>query len=252
VLTAPDPATKVALSDAARAAWAADPEMSLGDTPPPDRPARPNRPPLGPPRDVPRRRGMTRDARVALLHAIAHIELNAIDLAWDLLARFGNVLTRPLLDDWVRVAADEARHFVLCELRLGELGAAYGDHAAHDGLWLAAERTLADPLARLAVVPMLFEARGLDTTPATVARLEKGGDPETAAILAEIAEEEISHVRAGVRGFEHLCRARRLDPPATFRRLVGETGFAAVLKPPFNAAARARAGMGREYYAGAH
>ena len=195
-----------------------------------------------------RRRGMGEEARRALIHAIAHIELNAIDLAWDLIVRFGRPDFPPgFFADWVHVADDEARHFSSLNERLGELGSTYGDFPAHDGLWEAAEKTAHCLLFRLAVVPMALEARGLDTTPNTVARLKAGGDARTAIILDGIAEDEINHVGAGRRWFEHFCGLRDKDPVAAFHDYISR-GFGAILKPPFAVDARARAGLGPDYY----
>lgn len=245
------PARKAARAQIAAAALPGPAATSCA--PPPARPARPAQPVLVPPGQVPRRRLGTLQGRVALLHALAHIEFNAIDLGLDMAARFADKIEAEGLDaaafvaDWVRIAADEARHFQLLENRLRALGARYGDLPAHDGLWTAAEATSADPLARLAVAPMALEARGLDVTPAMIERLYAVGDPESAAILEVIHREEVGHVAAGVRWFEALCRVRRLAPEATFRRLVAEH-LAGGLKPPFNAAARAKAGFAVSYY----
>ncbi len=251
VLAEPDPAGKAELSERALKAWrsgALSDLSDLGISRPPSRPARPARPSLQAPRHMARRRGMGLDARRALLHAIAHIELNAIDLAWDLIARFGQPDFPPaFFADWIETAADEARHFLWLNQRLGELGAAYGDLPAHDGLWEAAEKTADCLRFRLAVVPMALEARGLDSTPATIARLEAGGDQASAQILGAIVEEEIAHVAAGRRWFEFFCARRGEDPVAAFRGFIAR-GFTAILKPPFAAEARARAGLGPDYY----
>lgn len=195
-----------------------------------------------------RRNFGTAMGRIALLHALAHIELNAIDLAWDIVARFGDAgLPRAFFDDWQQVAAEESAHFALLAARLGVLGAEYGDLPAHDGLWEAAAATAHDPLARLAIVPLVLEARGLDVTPGMIVRLERAGDVESAAILARIYRDEIGHVAAGRRWFEFLCASRGLDPHRAFRELVG-CHFAGLLKPPFNHAAREAAGFPAEYY----
>lgn len=245
------PARKAALAQIAAAALPGP--SATRPCPPPVRPARPHRPALVAPGQVPRRRLGSLQGRVALLHALAHIEFNAIDLGLDMAARFTGVIKAEGLDanafaaDWVRIAADEARHFELLESRLRAFGASYGDLPAHDGLWTAAEATSADPLARLAVAPMALEARGLDVTPTMIERLHAAGDPESAAILEVIHREEVGHVAAGVRWFEALCLVRRLEPEATFRRLVAEH-LAGGLKPPFNAAARAAAGFAPAYY----
>ena len=251
ILAAGDPADKVALTRRLAEDWRG------GAVPPPMRrdvplrPARPVRPVLVHPRDLPKRKiGASQAGRVALLHALAHIELNAIDLAWDMLARFGADCTdQAFADDWVSVAADEAEHFALLAARLTSLGAGYGDLPAHDGLWQAAERTSHDLLARLAVVPMVLEARGLDVAPPMIARMENAGDRDSTAILCRIYADEVSHVAAGARWFRRLCRERSLDDAATWRGLVRRYCDGA-LRPPFNAPARERAGLPREFYLG--
>ncbi|HEX9535906.1 MAG TPA: ferritin-like domain-containing protein, partial [Stellaceae bacterium] len=219
-----------------------------GSVPPP-RPARPERPQLRPPKEMPKRRAFGSPAgRIALLHALAHIELNAIDLAWDIIARFsGEALPHAFFDDWVGVATEEAVHFELLAERLADFGARYGDLPAHDGLWESAAATADDLLARLAVVPLVLEARGLDVTPEMAATLERVGDPESAAVLRRIYCDEIDHVAAGVRWFDELCRARGLIPEETFRKLVRRY-FKGELKPPFNREARAAAGFPARYY----
>jgi uncharacterized ferritin-like protein (DUF455 family) len=198
---------------------------------------------------MPKRRAFGSVAgRVALLHALAHIELNAIDLAWDIIARFSHEpLPRRFFDDWVGVAAEEGIHFELLVQRLADFGARYGDLPAHDGLWESAAATADDLLARLAVVPLVLEARGLDVTPEMAATLERVGDPESAAVLHRIYRDEIGHVAAGVRWFDELCRARGLTPEETFRELVRRY-FKGELKPPFNHEARAAAGFPARYY----
>ena len=248
VILESEPSAKVALTRLFAAAWQCGDIASVGGTPLPDRPARPAAPELRPPRDMPKRNPSGEAGRVAFLHAIAHIELNAIDLAWDIVGRFtAEDLPRAFYDDWVIVAKDEAEHFDLLSRRLVELGAAYGDLPAHDGLWEAATSTADDLLARLALVPMVLEARGLDTTPTAVRRLRDAGDAASADILETIGVEEIPHVAAGVRWFEYLCARRSLEPVATFRRLVDEH-FRGTLKPPFNDDARAEAGFSPNYY----
>jgi len=251
ILAAPDPAAKVALSRRLGADWRAGAVPPPGQPPVPDRPARPARPALVPPQALPKRKtgaGVAR--RAALLHAIAHIELNAIDLAWDLVARFaGHGLPRDFANDWVDVAAEEAEHFALLSERLAALDAAYGDLPAHDGLWQAAQRTAHDLLARLAVVPLVLEARGLDVGPAMIEKLEHGGDRASADVLRRIVADEIGHVATGMRWFDHACAARGLDPASTWQDLV-QRHCPGALKPPFNAEARSRAGMSPAFYAG--
>jgi uncharacterized ferritin-like protein (DUF455 family) len=248
ILAAGEPAEKVALSRALATRWRAG-GMTIGNAIPPPRPARPARPALCPPRDMPRRRNFGSIAgRIALIHALAHIELNAIDLAWDIIARFpGADLPRGFYDDWVGVAAEEAEHFTLLVDRLGALGAAYGELPAHDGLWEAAAATAHDLLARLAVVPLVLEARGLDVTPEMTLRLERAGDEASAAILRRIYDDEIGHVAVGARWFERLCRQHGLDPEAVFRDKV-RRHFNGALKPPFNRTARDAAGLPQQWY----
>ncbi len=213
------------------------------------RPARPERPRLVAPRDVPRRRINRGSAgRIALLHALAHIELNAIDLAADLVARFGtSELPEAFYDDWLRVLDEEGKHFLLLSGRLAELGSGYGAHDAHDGLWEAAETTAGDILTRLAVVPLVLEARGLDVTPAMIAKLEEVEDPESATILRIVYKEEIGHVTIGRRWFAAIAEGRGLDPWETWPQLV-RRNFRGALKPPFNHEGRAAAGLPRSGY----
>ena len=250
VLTAADPQDKTRLTAEAAEAWRTGVIAEIGRATPPDRPARPPRPELKPPRDVPRRR-ITRGTggRIALLHALAHIELNAIDLAWDIVARFAPDagLPRAFCDDWIAVAADEARHFTLLSERLAALGAAYGDLPAHDGLWEAAEDTAHDLLARLAIVPLVLEARGLDVTPAMIGKLQAAEDADSAALLQVIYDDEIGHVATGKRWFDALCQERGLDPRTSWQDLVARH-FKGKLKPPFNRAGRAAAGLPEDFY----
>lgn len=198
-----------------------------------------------------RRKAGTEKNRIALLHALAHIELNAIDLAWDMVARFGASIAAEMradfLADWIGVAADEAKHFSLLESRLNELDAAYGDLPAHDGLWQAALDTADDLAARLAIVPLVLEARGLDVTPQMIDQFAAANDEASAYILKIIYEEEIGHVRAGYCWFAWLCQRDGRDPAERFRELL-EVRFKGRLKPPFNEAARAKTGMNRAFY----
>jgi uncharacterized ferritin-like protein (DUF455 family) len=224
-------------------------DLPIGTAEPPPRPARPERPMLWPPRDMPKRRHFgSRAGHIALLHALAHIELNAVDLAWDIVARFaGPGLPRGFAEDWAGVAAEEAEHFALLTARLEALGAAYGDLPAHDGLWEAASATAHDLLARLAVVPLVLEARGLDVTPAMIGRLERAGDADSAAVLDRIYRDEIRHVAVGARWFDRLCGDAGLDPAAVFADRVTRY-FRGSLKRPFNRAARDAAGFPASYY----
>jgi len=248
VLQTTEPEAKALASRRAASAWRDGAIATIGQAAPPVRPARPARPELRRPGDMPRRRlGGTR-GRIAMLHAVAHIELNAIDLAWDLIARCAPIaLPRAFFDDWVGVADDEARHYLALADRLAALGAGYGDLPAHDGLWEAAEQTAHDPLARLAVVPPVLEARGLDVTPAMIERLERVGDGDSAKVLQMIYREEIGHVAAGMRWFRHLCDGDPRPPEEIWRTLVARH-FTGQLKPPFNAKARNLAGFPAEFY----
>lgn len=252
VLGEPDPARKAACAHAIAAAWRGGglaPPRFATPAGPPARPARPPVPALVAPGAVRRRRVNSAPAgRIALLHALAHIEFNAIDLAWDMVARFAAAaLPRAFVDDWVRIGDEEATHFTLIARRLAELGAAYGDLPAHDGLWQAAEETAHDLAARLAVVPLVLEARGLDVTPAMATRLRAAGDDASADILDLVYRDEIGHVATGRRWFAFVCAARGREPAAVWRELV-RRHFRGTLKRPFNAAGRAAAGLPRDWY----
>ncbi len=259
ILETPDPAEKVAQSRELAADWRhGQLALSLsGDPSPPARPARPARPELRPPRDMPKRSAAGERGKGALLHALAHIELNAIDLAWDIIARFAP--TEPLLrqfpstaaafcDDWVGVAAEEAMHFEMLVERLRESGLSYGDLPAHDGLWEAATVTADDLLARLALVPLVLEARGLDVTPDTVERLRSHGHDDDAAALEVIYRDEIKHVRAGFKWFSRLAEHRGLQAEIAYRDLVTRH-FKGRVQGPFNVSARASAGFEQKFYA---
>ncbi|MEN3950683.1 ferritin-like domain-containing protein [Iodidimonas sp. SYSU 1G8] len=252
VLTTPGGRDKATLSRVVAAAWARGEISVLGAAIPPDRPARPGTPELLPPAQMPRRRSAgSTGTRIALLHALAHIELNAIDLAWDLIARFAaDDLPREFFDQWVTVAAEEGLHFLLIEDRLAALSAHYGALPAHDGLWEAATETAHDLRARLAIVPMVLEARGLDVTPAMIGRFERSGDEESAAILRIVLRDEIGHVAVGKFWFDYLCARTGDDSPTLWRNLV-RTHFRGALKPPFNREAREKAGFPPDLYLGA-
>lgn len=251
VLSATGAAQKCQLALAAGPA--ADDPSEIG-LKPPDRPGRPAAPVLVSPRDTPKRGLGTTEGRIALLHALAHIELNAVDLAFDMALRFeaevsaAGLDVAAFIDDWLRVGREEARHFLLLEDRLHALGAHYGALPAHDGLWEAAASTADSLLARLAIAPMVLEARGLDVTPDMAGRLALAGDLSSAGILKTIYEEEIGHVGCGLAWFEAVCRTRGADPVETFAFLV-ETRFHGRLKPPFNKAGRMAAGFGPRYHA---
>lgn len=211
-------------------------------TTPPMRPARPDKPRLLMPRYMPKRKNM-----VALLHAITHIEFNAIDLAWDIVARFGKDMPRSFTDDWVRVADDEARHFEMLMERLKSHDATYGDLPAHDGLWQSAMDTAHDLKARLAIVPLVLEARGLDVTPAIISRIEKAQDTASAEVLRIIYDEEINHVYAGQKWFNYLCKKEKIEPKQHYQDMVRQY-FKGQIKPPFNTEARTKAGFEEGFY----
>lgn len=214
----------------------------------PARPGRPERPELIPPRHMEKRSLHTLKGRIALLHALAHIELNAVDLALDIVARFTTErVPHSFFDGWMQVAFEEAKHFRLIRDRLRELGADYGDLPAHDGLWQAAHDTRNDLTARLAVVPLILEARGLDVTPTLQAKMRETGDDASADILDIIYNDEKGHVAVGAKWFRFLCAREKKDPSATFRELV-RTNFRGPLKPPFNDVARAEAGLTPSFY----
>jgi uncharacterized ferritin-like protein (DUF455 family) len=208
------------------------------DAPSPGRPARPR---IVPPRDLPKRGSGSALGRATLLHAIAHIELNAIDLALDAVWRFAD-LPDAWYGDWLLVAGEEAAHFTLLADELERRGYGYGAFDAHAGLWEMALRTRGDPLARVALVPRLMEARGLDVTPGIQARLARSGDPVGAALLQRILDDEVGHVAIGNRWYRWLCARRGLDPLAAWDGLAAEHG-ASRPRPPFNVRARLRAGF---------
>jgi uncharacterized ferritin-like protein (DUF455 family) len=249
VLLAAEPMAKIRAAREAARAWRRGRLAHAFDVTMPERPARPAAPVLLPPSQMPKRgKGGSERGRIAMLHALAHIEFAAIDLAFDLAGRFGAGFPPAFVSDWLGVGADEAMHFALLDRRLRALGSCYGAMPAHDGLWEAAAETAADPLARLAIVPLVLEARGLDVTPAAIDRFRAAGDERSAAILARIYRDEIRHVAAGTRWFVTACEARRIAPVSEWQRLV-RRHFRGVLKPPFNASARDEAGLSREWYA---
>ena len=204
-------------------------------------PGRPARPRLLEALQVPSRSAFTTEGRAALLHAIAHIEFNAINLALDVTWRFAG-MPPEFYRDWLRVAAEEALHFDLLRTHLRTLGHGYGDFDAHDGLWTMAERTAGDVLARIALVPRTLEARGLDATPPLQAKFTKAGDLRAAEILGVILRDEVGHVAIGNRWYRWLCSARGLDPEALYAELV-ITYQAPRLRAPFNLEARRAAGF---------
>ena len=204
-------------------------------------PGRPDRPSLVPPKDAPHRSLGSVAGRAALIHALAHIEFNAINLALDVTWRFPG-LPDPFYREWANVAREEAHHFMLLRAHLRTLGHAYGDFPAHNGLWEMAEKTKGDLLARLALVPRTLEARGLDASPAIRSKLTAVGDHDGAAILDIILRDEIGHVAVGNRWYRYVCDERGLDPIATYAKLA-EQYRAPKLRGPFNREARLAAGF---------
>lgn len=214
----------------------------------PERPGRPAKPELVPPKATEKRSLHTLPGRIAMLHALAHIELNAVDLALDIVARFASEpVPHSFFDGWMRVAFEEAKHFRMVRDRLRALGADYGDMPAHDGLWQAAHSTRNDLTARLAVVPLILEARGLDVTPSLQEKMRETGDIESADVLKVIYEDEKGHVAVGAKWFRFLCAREKKDPAATFKALV-RANFRGALKAPFNDVARAEAGLTPSFY----
>ena len=246
-----DPQAKCAKTRAYAAAFFAGALPPEADAPPPEPirfPGRPERPRLVHPKHLPKRGLGSIAGRAAFLHAIAHIELNAVDLAWDAVYRFRDFpadVAAEFAADFVRTADDEARHFQLLATRLAELGHAYGDFDAHNGLWEMAEKTADSALARMALVPRVLEARGLDVTPGLIERLRDVGDAESIAVLEVILREEVAHVAAGSRWFRWLCERDGLKPWPTFAGFVRAHASRAV-QGPFNWEARRRAGFDDE------
>jgi uncharacterized ferritin-like protein (DUF455 family) len=243
VLRLADPAAKVA---AMRALWQSavegaplEPAAAIDE--PAGVPGRPARPALVAPVRVPQRSVHTAAGRAALLHAIAHIEFNAINLALDAVWRFAG-LPADFYRDWLRVAAEEAHHFTLLAEHLATLGHAYGNFDAHDGLWAMAEKTKGDFTARMALVPRTLEARGLDATPAIQRKLAQAGDARAVEILAVILRDEVGHVAIGNRWYRWACARDGLDPLAHYATLARRYA-APRLKPPFNLEARRAAGF---------
>ena len=246
-LDANTPDEKPALTLAMANAFARGELVIDADAPPPEpirMPGRPQRPLLVHPRDLPRRGFGSVEGRAAFIHAVAHIEFNAIDLAWDAVYRFRG-MPAAYYADWVSVANDEARHFAMLRARLNELGHDYGDFDAHNGLWEMAEKTAGSGLARMALVPRVLEARGLDVTPGMIVKLRALGDHATVDILEVILREEVAHVAAGSRWYRWHCERAGIEPHAHFRELLREYA-SGVLHKPFNTQARLEAGFDLE------
>lgn len=242
-LVEPDPDSKCRLAWALRDDWVAGRLTADGAVDLPDvmEAGRPERPELVEARALPKRGLGTLEGRAALLHAVTHIEFNAINLACDAVYRFRG-MPAAYYGDWLAVAAEEAQHFGLLRDRLGELGWRYGDFPAHNGLWDMARKTSHDPLARMALVPRVLEARGLDVTPGMMERLRRAGDDRSADALVVILREEVGHVAAGTRWFRYLCDQRGLDPETTFFELL-EGYLRGELRCPLHREARREAGF---------
>ncbi len=209
-----------------------------------DVPGRPEKPLLVSPKLVPKRSMSTKEGRAALVHAITHIEFNAINLALDAIYRFQHMPIE-YYRDWLQVAFEEAQHFQMLSERLLEYGYQYGDFDAHNGLWEMAVKTKDDIVARMALVPRVLEARGLDVTPGMIKRFQQHGDDATAEILQIIFEQEIGHVAIGTRWFNYVCEQRDLLPAQTFKGLL-DTYMGAELRGPFALEARRQAGFTEE------
>jgi uncharacterized ferritin-like protein (DUF455 family) len=248
LLLTPDPLAKVMGTRNLARRWRQGRVEHQFDCAMPDVPDFPEKPVLLPPNKMPKRRGGgTEINRIALIHALAHIEFAAIDLALDMVGRFGAGQPRSFVDDWMKVATEEAMHFALLDRRLRGLGSHYGAMPAHAGLWQAAQETGHDLLARIAIVPLVLEARGLDVSPQTIARFDRAGDAPSARIMRRIYDDEINHVAIGMRWFSIICESRALPPAQTWQTLVA-AHFRGALKPPFNDSARESAGLPREFY----
>jgi len=251
IVATADLAEKVRLAYETAKAWFGR-RLSLGHIsarrPMPDRPGRPALPELLAPRAMPRRSAGGEKGRLALLHSLTHIELNAVDMTWDLVGRFVQTpMPHAFFDNWVQVGLEEAKHFELLSTRLLELGSFYGALPAHDGLWQAAQATGHDLHARLAVVPLVLEARGLDVTPSMIDNLVQAGDRPSADILEIIYRDEKRHVGFGIKWFRFLCDRHGLAPEPTFHALV-RANFRGTVKPPFNDKARSEAGLTPGFY----
>lgn len=209
-----------------------------------DNPGRPEKPELVSPQEVSHRKLTTDEGRAALIHAITHIEFNAINLGLDAVYRFRE-MPDDFVTDWLQVASEEAYHFGLLRDRLNDLGFDYGDFSAHNGLWEMAVKTDFDPMVRMALVPRVLEARGLDVTPGMMDRLASSGDQETVDCLEIILRDEIGHVAIGSRWFHYLCDQRNLDADKVFRDLITEY-MQGALRGPFHTEARLAAGFSQE------
>ncbi len=249
-LLEPNPRAKVMQTRALVRGWRKRQLDFSFDLAMPNEPGRPDRPELLAPGQMPKRgKAGSERGRIALWHSLAHIEFVAIDLALDMAGRFGGQMEPQFTTDFLQVAADEAMHFALIERHLAMLGSHYGALPAHSGLWDAARETAHDVAARLAVVPMVLEARGLDVTPQMLERVRASGDKRGEKILSRILDDEIAHVRFGSMHFIALAKNRGESPESLWKSLVARH-FRGSVKPPFNDSARLQAGLPRSFYAG--
>ncbi len=245
-ILAADPASKCRLTGELQQGWDADGQVGDPDSEilPIDDPGRPLKPELVDPRQLPRRSFASEEGRIHLLHAFAHIEFNAINIALDAVYRFRQMPTR-FISDWLLVATEEARHFQLLEAELQRRGSYYGDCQAHRGLWDMVCKTRDDPLHRMALLPRVMEARGLDVTPTMIVKFKQFGDQAAVEIMEVIYRDEVGHVRIGNYWFNWLCQEQNLDAEVTFRELV-DSYMGGKLRGPFNRAARLEAGFRRQ------
>ncbi|XP_030622513.1 uncharacterized protein LOC115805944 [Chanos chanos] len=254
VLCTADPKEKVALTKEIQEWWNSGKITEVGEATPPAQPSRKDNLTVLEPGKIKRGKGGTQASRIALLHSLANIEQWAIDLSWDVIARFseftlngGNSLPRQFFSDFVKVAGDEAKHYQLLEERITELGSYFGALPVHNALWQSASDTSHDLLARLAIVHMVHEARGLDVHPQTLSRFATQGDQRSVEVLEVIYSDEITHVAAGLRWFTYICSEEGRNCLTTFHELV-KLYFKGYLKPPFNTEGRKIAGMTEEWY----
>ncbi|VFQ84110.1 unnamed protein product [Cuscuta campestris] len=248
VLSTAHPLSKSKLSHLGYCRWREE-GLPIGACQPPDKPARPPLPILVSPKEIPSHKQLGLPLNAYMLHNLAHVELNAIDLAWDTVVRFSpyiELLGEGFFADFAHVADDESRHYAWCSQRLAELGFKYGDIPAHNLLWRECDKTSCDVAARLAAIPLVQEARGLDAGPRLVQKLIGFGDHRTADIVARIAAEEVAHVAVGVYWFSSVCQKMNRPPCNTFKDLLKE--YDVELKGPFNYTARDEAGIPREWY----
>lgn len=240
------PADKIRLTNKTADAWK-NQQLSLEQVTPIltfEEPGRPEKPELVPPRELNRRKATSKIGHAALIHSICHIEFNAINLAWDAVYRFQD-MPEAFYTDWIKVAKEEAYHFELLSQHLERLGYTYGDFSAHNGLWESALVTAFDPMVRMALVPRVLEARGLDVTPGIVKKLKNVGDEKAVEILGIIHRDEIGHVETGTRWFRYFCDERELNSEEVFKDLINKY-MKGILRGPFDHDVRKRAGFTEE------